>query len=352
MPDIQKALLRQLVGNVYDAQATRIAMGNRLIASFRELGIIAGKDPESLQLEQQRIGAKHDQTAEEKQAAAEEDKEKQEKENNKLLVKIIDEYTLVSKVYAERFSSRGSVMKALNTVGDDTVFIRTEFSYNMVAMFGQMMKTEQMMLDLCAKEVKKHPMWDAFFKDVKGCGPLMAAVCISYFDPYKARYPSSFWRYAGLDVIVNENGSHGRTRRDASMVDYVTRDGEKSQKRSLGYQPFLKTKLLGVLGASFLRAGRDAQYSKVYYEYKNRLQNRSDCLDLRLAVIHRRALRYAVKMFLRDMWRAWRKLEGLPVGDDYAVAKLGMDPHHDPRDTVTDDDVCHAALRAMSMVGT
>lgn len=346
--DIQKVLLRQLVGNVYDAQTTRIAMGNRLIACFRELGIIVGKDPESLDLQSQKIGAKHAAASKKNEVDEAEVKEKEEKENNKLLVRILDEYALVSKTYAEKFDSRGSIVKALKVM-DDLTFLKTEFAYNMVSMFGQMMKTEQMMLDLCAKEVKKHPLWDKFFKDVKGCGPLMAAVCIAYLDPYKARYASSFWKYAGLDVVLDEKGAHGRSRRDAGMVSYIDKDGKEAQKRGLGYNPFVKTKLIGVLGSSFLRAGSEATYAKVYYDYKNRLQNRPDCAELRPAVIHRRAIRYAVKMFLRDLWKVWRELEGLPVGDDYAVAKLDMEPHHASRNEVTDDDVRAATLRAMGL---
>lgn len=36
------------------------------------------------------------------------------------------------------------------------------------------------------------------------------------------------------------------------------------------------------------------------------------------------AIRYMIKMFLKDLWVAWRTLEGLPVTPDYAEAKLGM----------------------------
>jgi hypothetical protein len=52
-------------------------------------------------------------------------------------------------------------------------------------------------------------MWDAFFRDIKGCGTLMSAVCIAYLDPYKARHVSSFYRYAGLDTVqsVDKQGN-------------------------------------------------------------------------------------------------------------------------------------------------
>ena len=189
---------------------------------------------------------------------------------------------------------------------------------------------------------------ECFFKDIKGCGPLMSAVCIAYLDPYKARWPSSFWRYCGLDVVHDEEGSHGRSRRDAYMMTYIDDDGAEKERRTFGFNPVVKTKLVGVLGTSFLRAGKEAQYAKIYYEYKNRLENRSDCQELRPIVIHRRAIRYAVKMFLRDLWYVWRTIEGLPTGEPYEVAKLGMPAHHDPRDLISADDITKAQLSLMN----
>lgn len=335
--DSQKLLLRTLVENVYDAQSVRIAMGNRLVASLRDMGVVT--DPAEEKPKKTRGKAK---TSPEEEEDA---KDKQEKEDNKILVKVLDEFKLVSQIYADKFSSKGSITKALAEVGANGVYIKTELTYNMVSSFTQMAATEQRMIDICSKEVKKHPLWDAFFNDVRGCGPLMAAVCIAYLDPYKARWPSSFWKYCGLDVIVDENGSHGRTNHDFVMVQYINKKGEPAEKKSLGYNPVVKTKLVGVLGSSFLRAGKEGKYAKIYYDYKNRIVNRPDCADLRPVVIHKRSVRYAVKMFLKDLWYAWRELEGLPVGEDYATAKLGMRPHHDPRNEpeITDEDVLAAA---------
>lgn len=176
MVDSQKLLLRTLIDNVYDLQSTRIAAGNRLVASLRQMGIIAAKNPEGLNLSAQAVGKSGDQ-------GEEDSKDKEQKENDKLLIKIIDEYELVSNIYAERFGNRGHIQKALDVIGSDAVYIRTELTYNMVSIFLRLLKTEQAMLDVCSKEVKKHPLWNAFFKDIKGCGPLMSAVCISYLDP-------------------------------------------------------------------------------------------------------------------------------------------------------------------------
>lgn len=335
----EKLLLRSLVENVYDAQSVRIAMGNRLVMSLRNMGVIA-VDPTDPPKKKK---ASTDPANVEEEGN---DKDREEKENNKLLVKVLKEFELVSEVYATRFNNKGSIQRALDSLGVDSVYIKTELTYNMISSFNQMVATEQRMITICGKEVQKHQLWNSFFKDVKGCGPMMAAVCLAYLDPYKARYASSFWKYCGLDVIVDENGSHGRTNHDYIMVEYTNKNGEVAERKSISYNPVIKTKLVGVLGSSFLRAGKEAHYAKVYYDYKNRLLNREDCQSLRPVVIHRRAIRYAVKMFLQDLWVAWRTLEGLPVGDSYAVAKLGMAPHHDPRlgKDVTDEDVVQLAL--------
>lgn len=342
--DTQKLLLRSLVGNVYDAQSVRIAMGNRLVASLRDMGVVSGasEKPGKASKTKGKNKTNAGECLDEDNASA--SKEDEEKENNKILVQVLNEFKLVSDLYANKFNNKGSIVKALLAEDVDHVFIRTELTYSMVESFTQMSKTEKRMIDICSREMKKHPLWDVFFEDVKGCGPLMAAVCVAYLDPYKARWPSSFYKYCGLDVVVDEQGAHGRSRKDAYMAPYIDRDGNETEKRTLGYNPVVKSKLVGVLGTSFLRAGANGKYAKIYYDYKNRIQNRGDTQDLRAVVMHRRAVRYAVKMFLKDLWYAWRTLEGLPTGDDYAVAKLGMAPHHDPRDEVSDDDVLETAL--------
>ena len=38
-----------------------------------------------------------------------------------------------------------------------------------------------------------------------------------------------------------------------------------------------------------------------------------------------------MKMFLLDLWKVWRALEGLPVTESYAEAKLGIRHGEEPR---------------------
>jgi hypothetical protein len=39
---------------------------------------------------------------------------------------------------------------------------------------------------------------------------------------------------------------------------------------------------------------------------------------------HNAAMRYMIKRFLVDLYKAWRPLEGLPVAPEYGEGKLGI----------------------------
>ena len=76
--------------------------------------------------------------------------------------------------------------------------------------------------------VKAHPMWDNFFKDIKGCGTLMSAVCIAYLDPFKARHVSSFYRYAGLDTVQSVD-------KQGNRLWLATEDGNRVVREKVRY---------------------------------------------------------------------------------------------------------------------
>jgi len=159
-----------------------------------------------------------------------------------------------------------------------------------------------------AREVHNHPLWDAFLKDVKGCGEGMAAVIISEFDINKAPTVSNLWSFAGL--------APGKDR----LV--------KGQKCC--FNQFLRSKLCGVLGSSFLKS--KAPYSEFYYNLKTRLEgekwgmdskNPTDKKRPKAGHQHKAATRYMIKMFLKDLYVAWRTLENLPVREPYQEEYLG-----------------------------
>jgi hypothetical protein len=166
---------------------------------------------------------------------------------------------------------------------------------------------EQMAKDI-AVEVHKHPLWKAFLKDVKGCGESIAAVIISEYDIEIATTVSKLWAFAGL--------APGRDRK------------VKGQK--CPYNQFLRAKLCGVLGSSFLR--QNSPYREFYDNMKHRLESQdwgtaskkpTDKKRPKAGHQHKAATRYMIKMFLRDLYIAWRTIEGLPVRPPYQEEYLG-----------------------------
>ena len=80
-----------------------------------------------------------------------------------------------------------------------------------------------------------------------------------------------------------------------------------------------------MLGASFIKQNPDkCVYRKIYDDYKHRIENMQEHADKSKGHRHAMAVRYMIKRFLVDLYTQWRKLEGLPVADEYSIAKLGL----------------------------
>ena len=192
--------------------------------------------------------------------------------------------------------------------------------------------------------LKLHPLW-AWLKEQKGCGPTMSGVILSEIDISKAPTVSALWSYCGL-AVDTKTGKAVRMRR-----------GEKA-----GFNPWLKSKLVKVLGDCLIRA--NSPWREVYDTYKHRKQNTlvDECMLCKGKGVftskkddegketstprekkckncdgtggpapwgqsdahrHQAAIRRMVKAFLEEMWVVWRTAEELPVTDSYAVAVLG-----------------------------
>jgi hypothetical protein len=120
------------------------------------------------------------------------------------------------------------------------------------------------------------PIFTEWLDKQRGIGPAMAAVMVSYFDIHKAERPSQFWALAGLDVgpgLETDPGNKlARSRRKEHLVEreYVDRNGEVKKKMSTTFDPWLQSRLLGVLGGSLLRSG--SPYRKHYDDYRHRIE--------------------------------------------------------------------------------
>ena len=197
----------------------------------------------------------------------------------------------------------------------------SEYSeFSLVQQYFDLVDAENTALKQITYAVKEFPIYRTFLEDVKGVGPTLAAVIISGFDIHKAEYPSSLHKYAGLDVV----GGKGRSRIKEHLVDstYIDKDGKEQTKKGISFNPFLKTKLIGVLGSSFVKT--KGPYRDIYDNYKHRITHMPAHSEKSKAHLNNMAIRYTVKRFLTDLYVAWRKLEGLPVADEYSKGKLGI----------------------------
>ena len=382
--------IRCLVSTLYDLQKIRIDIGNRVVQSFYiQMGMKPGQKKE---------------TADEETMA--------------MIQKLKKEYDTVTDLMVEnKFTIKKQLSKLPSNVSLN--YIKNELDYKMIEQYVNILRNEEDTTKIIKKYVHMHPMWDRFFKDVKGCGEVMAANCIAYLDIHKARHVSSFWKFCGIDAVAeldeegnpiyvsadggdakyrqkfifedeygdvytgkvtstgefNEYGEviysgakgenlksilmtklvdgeevflyenietgeeysgnviqlrHGRHKGDTEMREYIDKDGKKQLKRSITYNPAIKTALLGVLSSCIIKVGQRFGYNKyeeVYRDSRARLNNSPKHADKSDGHKHKMSVRYMIKEFLRDLWVEWRSYEGYELSEPYEVAYLGRKPH-------------------------
>ena len=185
--------------------------------------------------------------------------------------------------------------------------------------WAALVTTERALLSDVKGLVKEVDIWP-WLESVKGCGPAMSGVIICELkDPERFANVSKLWAYTGLHVIDG-------------------RAAKREKGKKANWNGFLKTKLIGVLGPSFLKCG--SEYREFYDNYKTRLEG----LPCSLAPekhkagatkesllsngctkghMHNKAVRYMVKMFLSDLLISWRTRRGLHCRQPYHEEYLG-----------------------------
>lgn len=162
---------------------------------------------------------------------------------------------------------------------------------------------EKSSLKEVSRLLKGEPIFERWLSEQRGCGPTMSGVILAEFNIENCHTVSKMWAYAGLGVDTRSGKAPRRKR------------GEKGN-----WNPFLRTKLVGVLGPCMLKA--NSPWRKFYDDYKHRKASagwgESD------GHRHNAAIRYMVKMFLLELWKIWRTMEDMPTPDTYAEAKLGI----------------------------
>ena len=304
-PDYIKMLIRNSINNYYDIQQLRIKTGNRIFQMYLDL------HPEYIK----------------KDSLSDADREKAE---NSFMKVFYSEYKKVLNTIDKEFGNKGRRIeeKAINSL-EDLMLIKSKDDFNLVHVFHTLKEEELRCSKIIADLVESHPMWDMFFKDAKGIGPVMAGVLLGYLDVHKARHVSSFWSFAGVGTVVNDEGE--RVCQSRATTVEVTRENKYTGKmetvRSINYNARLHNIILGVMIPSVIKTGKGGKYNEVYYDYKNRFANRADLVDASAQKIHRMAVRAAAKELLRDLWVVWRSYEGYEISKPYEVEYLNRAPH-------------------------
>ena len=278
--------LKTIVRGAYDIQKNRIQTGNRLVGNFK---------------------AKLGQAPSEKEDTI-------DKEGQQVLLNLRRSHKLLTDGVA-------SFPRQATFKGDEVISDYTELC--LVDNYLELEAQEKSHFRRLGNILKGYPIYNEFLLGVTGVGPAMAGVMLSEIDITKAEYPSSLHKYAGLDVASD---GQGRSRKKEHLEDseYVDAEGEVKIKKGITFNPFLKTKLVGVLGSSFIKQSPDkCIYRKIYDDYKHRLEHMDAHKEKSKGHRHNMAVRYMVKMFLVDLYNAWRRIEGLPVALTYSEAKLG-----------------------------
>jgi hypothetical protein len=357
--EASRAGIRTLVRGYYDIQKVRIAIGNRLVAEVkRRLGILPSTPEPRTDTEDQTDEEGNDTGGVDKDAIKMLARIRQDfqkiTDGAKALYReeVLGYMTQVPEAIKEVLEEHSELLarnhKVLNPSKfaklQPTELIGTYAEYALVLEYMHIEAQENEMKKLLQHCLRQHRIYNEFLEGVAGCGVLMSAVIISEINIVLSRHPSSLWKYAGVDVKSHVDG-RGASRRPEHMQleRYINKEGKVAERNSLGHNPFLKTKLLGVLAPSFIKQTRNPaskryvekhKYRDAYYDYKHRLLTTRHKVagdffeNAPLMQIERAARRYSVKMFLIDLYTAWRKIEGLGVSLPYDQSDHGRGHEH------------------------
>lgn len=181
-------------------------------------------------------------------------------------------------------------------------------------------------------------VWEEWFSHVRGIGPVNACRLLAYVQPV-ADFPtvSMLYGYTGYGSFKEDGSAEKRER------------GKK-----ISWIPELKT-TLRMMAESFEKQG--GFYRNLYDHYKARQHElhpekvakvgkdgkpiRSKAGDLIYDFtdghLRSRALRYAAKRLLADLWQVWREFEGLPVRAPFPIEHLGHTTVYSPWDVIEYD---------------
>ncbi len=273
--------------------------------------------------------------------------------------------TLVRSYYSIQ-KVRVQVSNRIQMLQRDSEISETEAELLHQLLNKRVLKVEKDLASDITDIISEHPLYQSWLSKVMGVGPILSAALIAeIWDIRRFDTISRLWAYAGMHTIdVTPDGkkrwfpsyaeAHMFARRCAELVaksaekwgkeidvDAKTADFLKlcewnpnaphiriAAKR-IGGLPANWNQSLKVtcwkLGESFVKAVRKDKkggyrvlFERFKDEYARKLEGDSNTKGLK-GLIHARAKRKTVKVFLAHLWMKWREIEGLPTRKPYIL---------------------------------
>jgi hypothetical protein len=191
------------------------------------------------------------------------------------------------------------------------------------------------------KVLKRFPIYTEWLKGVKGVGPIAAGWIVGEYDIHRADTVSKLWQFTGLNpgmVRGKKRVEDGNGEAHYEYTGKMVRGDKLTPGHVAPFNKRLRTALVGVMADGFIKA-QNEYCMQYYYPYKTRLEAEESTVeevakagakskaiawkDAKKGHRDRAAKRYMIKMFLKDLYAAWRAIEGLPVREPYQVEYLG-----------------------------
>lgn len=214
-----------------------------------------------------------------------------------------------------------------------------------MSLYASIVSQEEEAKKITKEIISETTIWKDFFDHIKGVGECLSTSLIAeIMDIEKFPTVSSLWAYAGMipeyviakceedHKLMMSSDKHHKTcpvlvdfdgNKCNSPITIVERVTGKSPKRKAGHHFLFNTRLKTIcwkITEQMIKQGNQF-YKDIYYNTKEQQANLHP--DFSKGYVHNRAKRKMGKMFLSNLWEAWRLAEGLEVRIPYVVEKLG-----------------------------
>lgn len=165
---------------------------------------------------------------------------------------------------------------------------------------------------------------------------------VNKMDPHKileldtnfAELVQKVWEHCDIIEYRNQRGEmiptikkHARSKKDSVVTTFLDKNGNISTKKSLGYNTKLKARIIEIMFGSMMKAKNEFYYGELYLGFRERKVNeylaQGKDPEIHKNHIHMQARRYAVQIFIENLWMWVRQKKGWPTnGGTYYEAKL------------------------------